>query len=104
MGTMINFAVYVGIGCFLMIASAVIGVVLLNLDSDLRHAKKTEHKSMEHSIFDDVKNGGIKCHLLSNDAPVYNGRKWSLRMRKFMRKPIFKKLIPLKGDNFDGWD
>lgn len=53
----------------------------------------------EKYIMGDLKCGKIKCHKLKNSAPPYNVENWVDEMGTFMRKPIYKKIMELKGQD-----
>jgi hypothetical protein len=44
-----------------------------------------------------LKNGEIKCHLLKNTSEEYEVGQWVSDMRYFMKKPIFKQILSMKG-------
>lgn len=48
-----------------------------------------------------IKNGEIKRRALKNSAPPYDVGNWVDEMESFMKKPVYKELMELKGREHD---
>lgn len=46
--------------------------------------------------------GEIKCHLIKNSANPHDVGKWVDGMKEFVKKPIYKELLEMKGNGVDG--
>jgi hypothetical protein len=90
------FSIFMGI---LTLSSTILSLMFsLRLSRKGRKKQKRENKG---DLMQELREGGIKCHILPNDAPVFNTKKWIIAMHKFMRKPIYKQLMSLEGTDID---
>lgn len=104
-----SFLIIAGTTIVIIIASCLFAIIFnfkntVEKDSkNLSYLRKRqpgeEMREREQRIMGDLKRGKIKCHLLPNSAVPYNAEIWVTSMKTFMKSPVFKQLMDLKGND-----
>lgn len=99
---------------YLALAAVVLGSIIVYVRScKIRNKIRKQEYVIERTASQEIlkrekdsmnalMNGDIKCHIIKNNAETYDVGNWVHELNSFMKKPIYKELLSLKGHDIDG--